>query len=374
MLIKSSADGSPGLAQVSTTTATSTSGTPGFPPRPALNEDRIPWVRAHAQSTSVASPITEQQGNEEPEPEDGWIMPEDPNVAKNTPGRPGTKWQMMEGSDLAPPEFGKPDVSKFFLIRVDRSDSSHIFVHRFPHIADFNWWDAEDIDTLKKGRRQIITRTNGISNTPRPQWTQLERELLEREVREALDTGTNVYELDWKQVAVNINNQLAGVKQAKGSQMSRRSKWIPRVFKDGIWVEGYEKANPKKKDVAARLPNDRIGSNREASGCRAQANNFGAIKNMLDEAKKRLTRPGGRPKKAAAESGEDSAWPEDDDMEDNEDVENTPQPAARQPATTKQGKRKQAAVNDDAEVEVKIEETNDFALPSPKRRKSVSRK
>lgn len=88
--------------------------------------------------------------------------------------------------------------------------------------------------------------------------------------------------MPWEQVAHNINVDLEGVTQKRGSILARPSKWNSRT--------NQEEYNIKRHLTMLR---DRTGSNRQATGCMNQATRFGDIdallRNSVEKSSRRKT-------------------------------------------------------------------------------------
>ncbi|TGO47171.1 hypothetical protein BCON_0290g00120 [Botryotinia convoluta] len=179
-------------------------------------------------------------------------------------------WQFLPGQDLKPACWATPDTSKFFMVRQLREDPSIINVREYPHIAGFDWNDKKAIHALNRGRNQIILRTNGPKAPPRLAWSQVEKDLLRHQVIKGLQHGYTKHNMPWEQVAHNINVDLEKVTQKQGSALAIPSKWNA----------GTQRIDCKTKRCC-EMKKDRIGSDRNASGCMNQAAKFGDIDLLL---------------------------------------------------------------------------------------------
>ncbi|KAB8293331.1 hypothetical protein EYC80_007655 [Monilinia laxa] len=189
-------------------------------------------------------------------------------------------WQFAPGQDLDPAYWATPDTSKFFMIRQLRKDPCKTSVREYPHIAGFDWNDKEAVRALNRGRNQIILRTNGPKAIPRLPWSQRERELLRHQVILGLKNGYTKIDMPWKQVAHNINVDLEKVTQRKGSLLARTSKWNSKRKQEDFQTKRH-----------LTMHKDRIGSERNPSGCMNQATRFGdldaLLRNSVEQPRKR---------------------------------------------------------------------------------------
>ncbi|KAI9643250.1 hypothetical protein NHQ30_007866 [Ciborinia camelliae] len=179
-------------------------------------------------------------------------------------------WQFSHGQDLDPAYWATPDTSKFFMVRQYRKDPSKINVREYPHIAGFDWNDKEAVQALNRGRNQIILRTNGPKAPPRLPWSQKEKDLLRHQVIQGLKYGYTKFNMPWEQIANNINVDLEGVTQRKGTLLARPSKWNSKTKREDFHMKRH-----------LTMQKDRTGSERNASGCMNQATKFGDIDALL---------------------------------------------------------------------------------------------
>jgi hypothetical protein len=115
-------------------------------------------------------------------------------------------WEFVPGSDLSPAELGKPDPSKFFLIRQNKNNHFEKDIRQYPRWEKFDWNNKGHIDCLNRHRRQIKSRTRGATHEPRLPWTQMEHDVLKDLVDQAIQSGKHRLSIDWDEISATCQS------------------------------------------------------------------------------------------------------------------------------------------------------------------------
>jgi hypothetical protein len=195
------------------------------------------------------------------------IMPKE----KHGWNRPAKRrnWEFVPGTDLEVAEVGKPDPSKFFLVRQNKDNPLEKDIRQYAGWETLDWDDPNDIESLNSARRQVRKRTSGKIAVSRMPYTQMEKDVLKSLVQQAIQSGKDRLTIDWDEISRNMSKHFEGIVQEPGQPMARTSKV----------VAGQEKT-PKHK--VQTLKTRRNGTaNRAGRAIQAQAERYGDIWLML---------------------------------------------------------------------------------------------
>lgn len=167
-----------------------------------------------------ASDVELYDSNDEEEELEGAYFRKLPEVKKNTPGRANVTWRFVEGTDITNAQLGNPDPSKFYLTRQNVDDPEEVDLRQYAQIAGFDWNDPADIKKLNKARAQNRKRTHGNIAETRIPWTQLEKDKLMEEVKDAIRVGETRHSIDWDEIADRLRQRFDGFVQKKGSKLA----------------------------------------------------------------------------------------------------------------------------------------------------------
>ncbi|KAE9369350.1 hypothetical protein N431DRAFT_485262 [Stipitochalara longipes BDJ] len=203
------------------------------------------------------------------------IMPSQERKSGFQFNRPAKRrpWEFVPGTDLSPAELGKPEPSKFFLIRQNKNNSMEKDIRQYPRWEKFDWNNKEHIDCLNRHRRQIKTRTSGITHEPRLPWTQMEHDVLKDLVDQAVQSGKHRLNIDWDEIARDMSKRFENIVQNPGQAMAQTTDLF-----DGRVQPAKGKANTLK-SVRKGTPN------RKGTAVKNQAEKFGDIYKMLVDSK-----------------------------------------------------------------------------------------
>jgi hypothetical protein len=179
------------------------------------------------------------------------------------------KWEFVPGTDLEPAELGKPNPSKFFLVRQNKNNPLEKDICQFGGWETLDWDDQSDIDSLNRARRQVRMRTQGKIADTRLPWTQMEKDVLKNLVGQAINTGKNRLNIDWDEISRDMSKRFEGIIQQSGQPMPQTTKLVGGN-------EVPPKHKPKSlKSVRNGMP-ERLGS-----AIKNQAERYGDIWSML---------------------------------------------------------------------------------------------
>lgn len=137
---------------------------------------------------------------------------------------PRRTWEFVPGIDLEPAEVGKPNPSKFFLLRQNKANPLEKDIRQYAGWETLDWDDPNDIEDLNRARRQIRIRTQGKIAESRPTWTQREREVLKNLVQQAINRGNHRLNIDWDEIAQDMSKHFQGTIQHPGEPMAQTTK------------------------------------------------------------------------------------------------------------------------------------------------------
>jgi hypothetical protein len=178
-------------------------------------------------------------------------------------------WEFVPRTDLEAAEVGKPDPSKFFLIRQNKDNPLEKDIRQYPGWETLDWDDPNDIENLNRARRQVRSRTSGNIAMSRMPYTQMEKDVLKNLVQQAIQSGKDRLTIDWDEISRNMSKHFEGIIQEPGQPMARTTK-----------VVAGQEETPKHK--VRTLKTQRNGaSNRTGTTIRAQAERYGDIWLML---------------------------------------------------------------------------------------------
>ena len=182
-------------------------------------------------------------------------------------------WEFVPGTDLSPAELGKPEPSKFFLIRQNKNNNTEKDIRQYPRWEKFDWNSKSQIDSLNRHRRQIKSRTSGITHEPRLPWTQMEHDVLKDLVDQAIQSGKHRLNINWDEISRDMSRRFENVVQNPGQAMAQTSEYF-----DGKVFPTKGRANT--------LRSIRKGTpSRKGSAVKNQAEKFGDIYKMLIDSK-----------------------------------------------------------------------------------------
>ncbi|KAN0101665.1 hypothetical protein V8E51_012175 [Hyaloscypha variabilis] len=211
-------------------------------------------------------------------------------------------WEFVPGSDLSPAELGKPNPSKFFLIRQNKNNHFEKDIRQYPRWEKFDWNNKGHIDCLNRHRRQIKSRTRGATHEPRLPWTQMEHDVLKDLVDQAIQSGKHRLSIDWDEISRDMSKRFENIVQNPGQAMAQTTELL-----DGKVLPAKGKANT--------LKSIRKGSlNRKGTAIKNQVEKFGDIYKMLIDSKP-LANKGPKKKRPAAQLT---------DLENTDDDDTTP--------------------------------------------------
>jgi len=203
-------------------------------------------------------------------------------------------WEFVPGTDLSPAELGKPDPSKFFLIRQNKNNPMEKDIRQYPRWEKLDWNNKKHIDCLNRHRRQIKGRTSGITHEPRLPWTQMEHDVLKDLVDQAIQSGQHRLNIDWDEISRNMSRRFENVVQNPGQAMAQTSEYF-----EGKILPAKGKANTLK-TIRKGTPT------RKASAVKNQAEKFGDIYKMLVDSKP-LANKGPKKKRPAEQITDDNS-------------------------------------------------------------------
>lgn len=174
-------------------------------------------------------------------------------------------WEFVPGTDLEAAEVGKPDPSKFFLIRQNKDNPLEKDIRQYAGWETLDWDDPNDIESLNRARRQVRSRTGGYIAVPRMPYTQMEKDVLKNLVQQAIQSGKDRLTIDWDEISRNMSKHFEGIVQEPGQPMARTTK-----------VVNGQEGTPKHK--VQTLKTQRVGiQTRAGTTIRAQAERYGDI-------------------------------------------------------------------------------------------------
>ncbi|TGO53173.1 hypothetical protein BOTNAR_0303g00150 [Botryotinia narcissicola] len=217
-----------------------------------------------------ASDVELYDSNDDEEELEGAYFRKLPEVKKNTPGRANVTWRFVEGTDITNAQLGNPDPSKFYLTRQNVDDPEEVDLRQYAQIAGFDWNDPADIKKLNKARAQNRKRTHGNIAETRIPWTQLEKDKLMEEVKDAIRVGETRHTIDWDEIADRLRQRFDDFVQKKGSKLA------PGVER--------EPKNGKKDRTLKTSRSDRVGYNRTGSATETQALKYPDILKLINDA------------------------------------------------------------------------------------------
>ncbi|KAF7918740.1 uncharacterized protein EAE97_011835 [Botrytis byssoidea] len=217
-----------------------------------------------------ASDVELYDSNDDEEELEGAYFRKLPEVKKNTPGRANVTWRFVEGTDITNAQLGNPDPSKFYLTRQNVDDPEEVDLRQYAQIAGFDWNDPADIKKLNKARAQNRKRTYGNVAETRIPWTQLEKDKLMEEVKDAIRVGETRHTIDWDEIADRLRQRFDGFVQKKGSKLA------PGVER--------EPKNGKKDRTLKTSRSDRVGYSRTGSATETQALKYPDILKLVNDA------------------------------------------------------------------------------------------
>lgn len=139
---------------------------------------------------------------------------------------PRRTWEFVPGTDLEPAEVGKPNPSKFFLLRQNKANPLEKDIRQYAGWETLDWDDPNDIEDLNRARRQIRIRTQGKIAESRPTWTQREKDVLKNLVQQAIDRGKHRLNIDWDEIAQDMSKRFQGIIQKPGEPMAQTTKLV----------------------------------------------------------------------------------------------------------------------------------------------------
>jgi hypothetical protein len=139
---------------------------------------------------------------------------------------PRRTWEFVPGTDLEPAEVGKPNPSKFFLLRQNEADPLEKDIRQYAGWETLDWDDPNDVEDLNRARRQIRIRTLGKIAESRPTWTQREKDVLKNLVQQAINRGKHRLNIDWDEIARDMSKRFQGIIQQPGEPMAQTTKVI----------------------------------------------------------------------------------------------------------------------------------------------------
>lgn len=182
-------------------------------------------------------------------------------------------WQLIEGSDRLPAVRGKPDASKFTIIRQSTNRRPQIInTFLFEHVAGFDWNNGRSISKLNRWRQQTIRRFQAVLiHERRLPWSAMEHRRLVELMRDALQANGNKRDLlDWEAITRDFNNSFEGVVQKKGEPLARtistRKKTSQGLCDNNV------------------IDHDRLGSSRVPTALKHQCRRFPDTLKMWEEA------------------------------------------------------------------------------------------
>lgn len=191
----------------------------------------------------------------------------------------GDRWEFVPGTDISGAVLGKPDPTKFFLIRQLESNPTIQDRRDYPKWQNFDWYDHDEVKALNKARTQIRLRSTGAIAKWHPPWTQMEKDELTRIIKEVLASGVGAGEINWTDVSQEMSRAFDGVTQYEGEPLAQTSKYE----KTGVLKERLK--FPKKLLITREGPVLRGGP-----AMAKQAHKYADIHLMLSGGKRKRSR------------------------------------------------------------------------------------